>query len=406
MDYIRLDEIDDNPYQPRQRYEGIVELADKIAAMRPTLPATKGLIHVPTGRRVNGRIQLAEGHRRLRAFRQLAEGDGEYGYFPVNLLALDDQAMDDIAWDENKDRSDLSPVEQARALQRTMESRQLTQEQLARLRQMGRSSISNKLRLLRLPAGVLEAIDQGRISERQGMELLPALEISAADLAIASLSDSPDFSPDSPLDCPTPAAIQERLLAGGDLTSDQIRKLVEKIKGKIEAAKLRRWEADERAKRERAEREAAAGARQPEAAPPPPPPPDVRARTSTAADEPQWLNAGGEAVAPPDEASPLPPPPPPPAKLAPPPPPPPPAKLAPPPPPPPATPQAPARPADLQISLTIKHATTPAACPVMLTTGAAGQLVTRQTTYGLLQQAIETIVIEHFGGNDHDSDRV
>lgn len=122
---IPLSRIHDNPYQPRQDYPDVEELAGKILALKNELPATLGLIHPPNVRLVDGAgqplafdgellpddgdwaVQIAEGHRRLRAFHLLAEKDPDYKSMPITILDLDDRTMDDIAWDENKDRRDL-----------------------------------------------------------------------------------------------------------------------------------------------------------------------------------------------------------------------------------------------------------------------------------------------------------
>lgn len=241
---IALDQIQDNPFQPRERYDGIEELAEKIAAMKAQLPETLGLIHVPNARTVdgNGAVQLAEGHRRLRAFRLLAAADPDYAEMPVNLVAMPDEDMDDIAWSENYDRKALSPVEEARALKRTLETRQITQEQLASLRRLGRSTVANKIRLLNLPDDLLEAVADGKVSERQAMDILPALEIKSSDLDGAGLTKDIHFIPGSTYSVPTPNTLKRRVLEFGNLTGDQIRQTVEQIKCKVEKEKLQKWQ--------------------------------------------------------------------------------------------------------------------------------------------------------------------
>ena len=175
---VPLDQIQDNPYQTRHSYDGIEELAANIQASRRRLPDSLGLIHIPNGREVEGGlVQLAEGHRRLRAFRALAEIDKLYLYMPVNIVELSDRAMDDLVWSENRERKDLNPIEEALALQRTMAERNLTQEQLAVLRGLARSTVANKLRLLTLPADIRRSIEQGEINERQAMALLPLYQL-------------------------------------------------------------------------------------------------------------------------------------------------------------------------------------------------------------------------------------
>ena len=268
---VPIDRITDNPFQPRRDYPDIRELADKIKDLKGELPATQGLIHPPNARIVDGEgklfpftgyylgalpaddlvwsVQIAEGHRRVRAFRLLAETDPDYRTMPVNVADLTDQVMDDVAWDENAARKDLSPVEEARALERSLAAFQLTQEQLAERRRLNRSTVSNKLRLLKLPDDLLEAIHQGQVSERVGMAYLSIMDIPEADLRGAMLNKSPGFG--VTWDTPTPEALRTRLLRYDEkppVTADMVRDIVERVKKKVEFEKKRRWEAKEREK--------------------------------------------------------------------------------------------------------------------------------------------------------------
>jgi hypothetical protein len=86
---ILLDLIDDNPFQTRQTYDdaGIAELAADIYA--------RGLLQPPVGRQVDGRVQLAFGHRRLRAYRHIRTQIDAMGWsaMPVNVQTLSDEQM-------------------------------------------------------------------------------------------------------------------------------------------------------------------------------------------------------------------------------------------------------------------------------------------------------------------------
>lgn len=255
---VPLDRIRDNPFQPRQTCPDIEELAGKIRALKYELPGTLGLIHPPNARLVNGKgqpvaflggfstlgdeyaVQLAEGHRRLRAFRLLAEEDPKYLQMPVNVIDMDDRTMDDIAWDENIARKDLSPVEEAQALQRSLERFGLTQAELADRRRLARSTVTNKLRLLQLPDAMLNAIHEGKLTERHGLAYLPVLDIPIADLP--PLKTNVNFG--VTWEAPTPETLRKRMVEVGDLTADQVRQVVERIKRKTEAAKKRKWEAE------------------------------------------------------------------------------------------------------------------------------------------------------------------
>jgi len=258
MHKIPLDRVHDNPFQPRIDYGDVAELAAKIMALRWARPDTLGLIHPPTGRVVKlasdgtltSRIspehydpddethvvQLAEGHRRLRAFQHLAKNTPAYGVIPVDLAEYTDEAMDAIAWDENQNRKDLTPVEEARALQRSMETFGLSHQELAQQRGIDRSTVANKLRLLRLPDDVLAAIHAGTISERHGIAFLPALEIDWKDVREeARLENKTEYLVYM---TPTPNALKRRMLTG-DLTADNVRDAVKKIADAVSYARKR-----------------------------------------------------------------------------------------------------------------------------------------------------------------------
>lgn len=199
---VSIERIFDNPFQTRQGYAGIEDLAASIQKMRAARPETSGLIQVPPARIViqNGReakvldpaeyggvepclsdeelavIQIAAGHRRLRAFHRLLQlGDEEYATFPVEVMTLDDRAMSDIAWEENEKRSDLTAIEKAEALQRAIELFGYTQAAIGERWGLSQPAVGNLLRLLQLPREAQDAIRAGQITERHGRALLTAL---------------------------------------------------------------------------------------------------------------------------------------------------------------------------------------------------------------------------------------
>jgi|GEM_PF-4716188 len=199
---VPLDRVQDNPYQTRIEYGDLTELADSILRHKAARPDTSGLIAVPPARvvldskvldpRVRGgvdallktvagaMVQIAAGHRRLRAWRQLAETDPDYRTFPVEVFQLDDRTMADLSWTENYVRQDLSPVEQARALQRAIDDFGYTQEEIGQRWGLSRSAVANKLRLLDLPDDAQRALRAGAITERHGRTLLTAAARSPA----------------------------------------------------------------------------------------------------------------------------------------------------------------------------------------------------------------------------------
>ena len=136
--------IDANPDQPRRTFEpfALNELADSIR--------TLGIIQPLTVRRVSAaKYQLISGERRFRAS-QLAGLDR----VPAYVREANDQEMLEMALVENIQREDLDAIEVAISFKRLMEECALTQEELASRVGKQRSTVSNYIRLLGLPASI------------------------------------------------------------------------------------------------------------------------------------------------------------------------------------------------------------------------------------------------------------
>lgn len=168
IERIPLDQIKDNPYQPRVTYhkKDIDELAGSIKE--------HGLLQVPPGRRKGADVELAFGHQRVRAFRKLAKKSAEkFGEMPVDIRQMTDEQMATFALEENMKRADITPLETARAVDKYLESfKKATEEELGKSLGITKSAISNMRRVLRLPDNLLEKIDAGKLSFTQGRELL------------------------------------------------------------------------------------------------------------------------------------------------------------------------------------------------------------------------------------------
>jgi len=159
--YLRTDDLSPNPTQPRKSFddEALQELADSIRQY--------GVLNPLTVRLRCGSYELIAGERRLRAAR-LA------GLREVPCILVD-AGMEDaslIALVENLQRRDLDCVEEACALQQLIRMFALSQEEAARRIGKSQSAVANKLRLLRLPNDVLDALRDGGLSERHGRALL------------------------------------------------------------------------------------------------------------------------------------------------------------------------------------------------------------------------------------------
>jgi ParB family transcriptional regulator, chromosome partitioning protein len=152
--FTPISQIEVNPFQPRTEFDqaALEELAASIRV--------HGLIQPITLRRMNeNKYQLISGERRFRAS-QLA-GLTE---IPAYIRIADDQQMLEMALIENIQREDLNAVEVAISYQRLIEECSLTHETLSERVGKQRSTITNYLRLLKLPPDILGAIKLKKIS--------------------------------------------------------------------------------------------------------------------------------------------------------------------------------------------------------------------------------------------------
>ena len=175
---IPVDMVEPNPYQPRMSFdnEALNELADSIR--------TLGLIQPITVRRKSDdRFQIISGERRFRACR-LCNMD----MIPAYVMEADDQGMLEMAIVENSQRENLDPIEVAMSYQRLIDECRLTQEQMAERVGKKRASVTNTLRLLRLPAKVQHDLKVGLISVGHAKVILgvddPSLQEKLCDLVV------------------------------------------------------------------------------------------------------------------------------------------------------------------------------------------------------------------------------
>ena len=151
---IVVKKIEANPWQPRTIFdeESLEELADSIKEIGIIQPITVRLIET-------GNYQLITGERRFRAVKKLG-----LKTIPAYIRSAEDGNMLEMALIENIQREDLDAIEVAISYQRLIEECELTQESLSDRVGKKRSTISNYLRLLKLPAEVQIAIREKKIS--------------------------------------------------------------------------------------------------------------------------------------------------------------------------------------------------------------------------------------------------
>jgi ParB family chromosome partitioning protein len=176
---ILLDQIDRNPYQTRTQFdEGkLSELAQSIAASGVVQP----IVVRPLAA---GRYQLITGERRWLASRKAGKTT-----IPAIVRQASDEQTLEMTIVENLQRADLNPMEQARAYQRLSIDFKLTQEQMASRTGKERASVSNFLRLLRLPEPIQQKVESGDLSFGHARTLLaldsPQAITSAAQKVMA-----------------------------------------------------------------------------------------------------------------------------------------------------------------------------------------------------------------------------
>lgn len=175
---IFIDQIEANPYQPRQDFdrEALEELANSIKE--------KGIIQPIIVRQVKPQLyQLVAGERRWRASQLVG-----LKKVPALIKEYSDQQMMETALIENLMREDLNALEEAQAYQKMIDQFNLTQEEVAKKVGKSRSSIANIVRLLNLPPKIQIYVSRETLSMGHARALLAIkeqqLQIKAADHVI------------------------------------------------------------------------------------------------------------------------------------------------------------------------------------------------------------------------------
>jgi ParB family chromosome partitioning protein len=151
---IDVDAIETNPKQPRRDFDeqALKELAQSIKLHDIIQPVT--VAKLPTGR-----YRLISGERRWRASKLAGLKD-----IPAYIRHANDQQLLELALLENLQREDLNSIEVALSYKRMMDELHYTQEQVAERMGKERSTITNYIRLLKLPPEIQVAVRNGKIS--------------------------------------------------------------------------------------------------------------------------------------------------------------------------------------------------------------------------------------------------
>ncbi len=158
---IAVDQITPNPAQPRVRMDekGIGELAASIGE--------KGLLQPIILKRKDVGYEIIAGERRYRA--ALMAGLKE---IPAMVRDVDDREALEIALTENLQREDLNPLEIAAVYEKFIEEFAYTHEELAKKMGVDRSSVTNSLRLLKLPRWILDLLSEGKLTQGHARVIL------------------------------------------------------------------------------------------------------------------------------------------------------------------------------------------------------------------------------------------
>lgn len=158
---IEISKITRNPNQPRKNFDetALQELADSIRQ--------NGVLQPILVRKIGGKYQIVAGERRYQASKLAGLKE-----IPAVVRDIDDKEVFQLALIENLQRSDLSPMEEAKGYRQLIDSQGLTQEGLAKILSKSRSAIANTLRLMDLPTVVQEMIEQGLLTAGHARAIL------------------------------------------------------------------------------------------------------------------------------------------------------------------------------------------------------------------------------------------
>lgn len=150
-----------NPDQPRKSFDEtqLSELSDSIkqnGVLQPILVRKKG-----------DKYEIVAGERRYQASKLAGLKE-----IPAIVRDIDDAEVFQLALIENLQRSDLTPIEEARGYRQLLDTKGLTQEGLAKILSKSRSAIANTLRLMDLPREVQDLMEEGQITAGHARAIL------------------------------------------------------------------------------------------------------------------------------------------------------------------------------------------------------------------------------------------
>ena len=179
---VPIAKIDPNPVQPRTTFD-----PEALGALAASIRAD-GVLQPVLVRPAGDRYTLVVGERRLKACRLAGMAT-----VPVIVREIEPDKLLEVTLVENIQRENLNPIEIAAALDRMIADLNLIHEELAARTGMSRASITNHLRLLRLPAGVKQLIRDGKLQMGHARALLP-IENAAQQESLATRAATSELS--------------------------------------------------------------------------------------------------------------------------------------------------------------------------------------------------------------------
>lgn len=171
-----------NPTQPRKKFE-----EDKIRELANSI-MEKGIIQPIIVREKDGKYEIVAGERRYRA-----AIEAKMKKIPAIVKNVDDEESLELAIIENVQRENLNPIEEGEAYKLLIEKYSYTQEELAKRLGKNRSTITNKIRVLKLPDDIKKMMAEGKISSGHAVAVL-AIENIEEQLKFAKMLEEGNIS--------------------------------------------------------------------------------------------------------------------------------------------------------------------------------------------------------------------
>lgn len=237
---LPIDRLEPNRYQPRSHFDssGLDDLAESIRAQGVVQPIVVTPRETPPGE--DPRYTIIAGERRWRAARRAG-----LERVPIVIREIEnDRQMLEMALVENLQRADLNPIEEAEAYRTLTETFDLSQEDIASRVGKGRTTITNALRLLRLPEEIQDFLREGRLTAGQARPLLSIPEdkrqLELAERAVREGLTARDL--ESLTAAPrTPDALSRKRAQEIDVhTRDAMERLTQSLQTRVEIVRRRR----------------------------------------------------------------------------------------------------------------------------------------------------------------------